>query len=147
MGAGEGSIQRHKRLKILLARSSRPQNARASMPAITVPLSEGHRPRRSIVIRVASIILLAFVIGWTLNLISRRLDRGPRPAGFARGLVQGAMMPAAMPNLLIGYDVAIYSANNNGIFYKLGYTMGVNACGAIFFGAFYWRVSRWGRVQ
>jgi hypothetical protein len=25
----------------------------------------------------------------------------------------------------------------------LGYTCGVNACGAIFFGWFFWRVSKW----
>jgi len=103
------------------------------------------RRRPSILIRVASIILLAFVIGWTLNRLAERLERSHRPAGFARGLLQGAMMPAAMPNLLIGHDVAIYSANNNGVFYKLGYTMGVNGCGAVFFGLFYWRIGRWRR--
>src|SRR5262245_429796 len=115
------------------------------MSAITVPISgpRPRRPKRSVISRFTSIVLLAFVIGWTLNQISRRLDRSHRPAGFTRGLVQGAMMPAAMPNLLVGYDVAIYSPNNNGIFYKLGYTVGVNTCGAVFFGAFYWRVNRW----
>jgi len=113
------------------------------MSAITLPVSEGHSRKRSLVIRIASIILLAFVIGWTLNRISLRLDRSQRPAGFARGLMQGAMMPAAMPNLIVGHDVAIYAANNNGVFYKLGYTMGVNSCGAVFFGAFFWRVNRW----
>lgn len=113
------------------------------MSAITLRVAEGHSRKRRLVIRVASIILLAFVIGWTLNQISLRLDRGQRPAGFARGLMQGAMMPAAMPNLIVGHDVAIYSTNNNGVFYKLGYTMGVNSCGAVFFGAFFWRVNRW----
>jgi hypothetical protein len=115
------------------------------MTAATTNDSSKPRRKHSILIRVASIILLAFIIGWTLNLLAVRLDRGHRPAGFARGLLQGAMMPAAMPNLLIGHDVAIYSANNNGVFYKLGYTMGVNGCGAIFFGLFYWRISRWRR--
>ena len=113
------------------------------MPAITAPDPEAHCAKRNVVLRIASIILLAFFIGWTLNHISRRLDRGMRPAGFARGLMQGAMMPAAMPNLLVGHDIAIYSVNNNGVFYKLGYTMGVNSCGAVFFGAFFWRVNRW----
>src|SRR5213083_3618842 len=92
------------------------------------------RARRSLVSRVAAILLLAFVIGWTLNRVAQQLDRNNRPAGFVRGLVQGALMPASMPNLLIGHDVAIYAENNNGVFYKLGYTMGVNGCGAIFFG-------------
>ena len=104
------------------------------------------RARRSLVSRVAAILLLAFVIGWTLNRVAQQLDRNNRPAGFVRGLVQGALMPASMPNLLIGHDVVIYAEkNNNGVFYKLGYTMGVNACGAFFFGMFYWRLKRWRR--
>ena len=99
---------------------------------------------RSLVSRLAAILLLAFVIGWVLNRVAQQLDRNHRPAGFVRGLVQGALMPAAMPNLLIGHDVAIYAERNNtGVFYKLGYTMGVNVCGAIFFGMFYWRLKRW----
>lgn len=93
--------------------------------------------------RFASIILLAFLIGTILNEISRRMEEARPIAGFARGVLQGALMPAAMPNLLVGRDVMIYSVNNNGLFYKLGYTMGVNACGAAFFGMFYWRFKKW----
>jgi hypothetical protein len=52
-------------------------------------------------------------------------------------------MPMAMPNLLVGRDVSIYSANNTGLSYKLGYTSGVNGCGAIFFGVVFWRFNRW----
>jgi len=118
------------------------------MSAITGSTSAPPRARRSLVSRLAAILLLAFVIGWTLNRVAQQLDRDNRPAGFVRGLVQGALMPASMPNLLIGHDVAIYAEkNNNGVFYKLGYTMGVNACGAIFFGLFYWRLKRWRRRQ
>ena len=51
-------------------------------------------------------------------------------------------MPISMPNLLFGHDVAIYAANNTGRTYKLGYTLGVNGCGLIFFGFFFWRVRR-----
>ena len=54
-------------------------------------------------------------------------------------------MPMAMPNLLVGRDLTIYSPNNTGLTYKLGYTTGVNGCGALFFGLFFWRVSRWRR--
>jgi len=111
----------------------------ATAADVTVPT----RPRWNWVPRLASIILLAFVIGWTLNRVTVVLDRSGRPAGFVRGLLQGALMPAAMPNLLIGHDVAIYAEKNTGVFYKLGYTMGVNICGAIFFGMFYWRLKRW----
>ena len=116
------------------------------MSATTINISTPPRARRSRATRLATILLLAFVIGWTLNRVAQQLDRSDRPAGFMRGLVQGALMPASMPNLLIGHDVVIYAEkNNNGVFYKLGYTMGVNACGAIFFGIFYWRLKRWRR--
>jgi hypothetical protein len=39
--------------------------------------------------------------------------------------------------------VKIYAEINNGVPYKLGYTVGVDVCGALFFGMFFWRVSRW----
>jgi hypothetical protein len=124
------------------------KHALAPMHATTANAAVPTRPRWNWVSRLASIILLAFVIGWTLNRVAVALDRSGHPAGFVRGLVQGALMPAAMPNLLIGHDVAIYAEKrNNGVFYKLGYTMGVNICGAIFFGIFYWRLKRWRNRQ
>ena len=48
-----------------------------------------------------------------------------------------------LANLLVGNDVIIYAQSNTGLTYKLGYTFGVNACGAIFFGFFFWRLNRW----
>jgi len=67
------------------------------------------------------------------------------PAGFFQGLLQGALMPCALPNLLVGNNVAIYAQNNTGLTYKLGYTVGVNTCGAVFFGLLFWRLGRWRR--
>ena len=93
--------------------------------------------------RLLFYLLLAAAIGWTLNRIGLSMQRSPRAAGFSRGIIQGALMPMAMPNLLVGNDVAIYSQNNTGVTYKLGYTLGVNGCGALFFGFFFWRVRRW----
>lgn len=92
--------------------------------------------------RLLTLAVLGFVIGWTLNHAEIYFARQQEPAGFLRGVVQGALMPIAMPNLIIGNDVAIYAANNNGRMYKLGYTMGVNGCGLIFFGFFFWRIRR-----
>ena len=57
-------------------------------------------------------------------------------------MVQGALMPITMPNLILGNDATIYAANNTGRNYKIGYTLGVNTCGLIFFGFFFWRVRR-----
>src|SRR5262245_10988983 len=94
-------------------------------------------------VRLLAVLLLAALIGVCLNRVSSSLEQSARPAGFSRGVVQGALMPMSLPNLLVGRDVAIYSQNNTGISYKLGYTTGVNGCGAIFFGLFFWRINRW----
>ena len=95
-----------------------------------------------IVSRVATFLAVAAVIGFTLNHVAASLERSAHPAGFARGLVQGALMPMSFPNLLVGRDITIYSQNNTGVSYKLGYTTGVNACGALFFGVVFWRFNK-----
>ena len=87
--------------------------------------------RRRLLLRVLGFLLLATCIGWALNQAGRLLEQHGKRAGFAMGIVQGALMPLALPNLAIGKDVTIYSANNTGRNYKLGYTMGVNVCGLI----------------
>lgn len=55
-------------------------------------------------------------------------------AGFWRGTLHGALMPVALPSLLVGKDVPIFTANNTGRSYKLGYIAGINLCGLLFFG-------------
>lgn len=101
------------------------------------------RRRRKILLRILTLLLVAAGVGWVLNRTTARLNEGTQPAGFGRGVLHGAMMPLALPNLLVGRDVNIYALNNSGRIYKLGYTVGVNGCGLIFFGFFFWRVSRW----
>ena len=45
--------------------------------------------------------------------------------------------------LLVGLSASTaYAQNNTGVNYKLGYTAGVNGCGTIFFGFFFWRLRR-----
>lgn len=51
-------------------------------------------------------------------------------------------MPCALPMLIIGKNVPIYAERNTGRNYDFGYTLGVNLCGAIFFGSVYWRLDR-----
>ena len=89
------------------------------------------------------ILIVATIMVGVVNRSSRRLDLSTAPAGFGRGLLHGALMPMALPNLVIGQDVTIYAPSNTGRFYKLGYTAGVNGCGALFFGMFFWRINRW----
>ncbi|MBA4147422.1 MAG: hypothetical protein H0X66_04850 [Verrucomicrobia bacterium] len=93
--------------------------------------------------RVVTLCLIAVCIGWTLHKIEAHLHASDKPAGFVHGMLHGALMPLALPNLLVGNDVSIYADTNTGRTYKLGYTVGVNACGALFFGVMYFRVSRW----
>jgi len=109
-----------------------------------LPLSESPMvPKWLRVIRtVATILVFAFIIGWFLQRSAEALNRTNERAGFGRGLLHGALMPLALPNLLVGKDVPIYAVNNTGVPYKLGYTAGVNVCGAIFFGTCFWRWSR-----
>jgi hypothetical protein len=92
--------------------------------------------------RLLTTLLAVAFVGWLARQAATAVDRSPSPAGFGRGVLQGALMPAALPNLLVGHDVTIYAQDNTGVGYKLGYTIGVNACGAIFFGIFFWRLNR-----
>lgn len=98
---------------------------------------------RRVMLRVVTVLCAMFCMGVLLHRISAALDRGHHPAGFLQGMLQGALMPAAWPNLIVGNDVTIYAQNNTGLGYKLGYTVGVNVCGAVFFGMFFWRLNRW----
>ena len=86
------------------------------------------------------------MFGFIVPTVIRTSFADKTPAGFSRGIAHGALMPLAMPQLLFGKDVAIYASENSGRYYKLGYTLGVNACGAVFFGFAYWRWNRWRRA-
>ena len=113
------------------------------MIATQVKPAEPSQTWRKILTRTGTILLVAFILGYGIRQASVALERSPKPAGFGRGMLQGAMMPCALPNLLLGRDVSIYNQNNTGVPYKFGYTCGVNACGAIFFGLFFLRLNRW----
>lgn len=94
-------------------------------------------------LRVVGIVICAMLAGWVLQQAVAAAERQEGEAGFAQGMLHGALMPCALPHLLMGRDVRIFAENNTGRTYKLGYTVGVNSCGAIFFGLFFWRVNRW----
>lgn len=118
--------------------TTQPSEEKAAGSAVAAPwmVKLGAILRRS-----AVAIALAFVLTQSMALANRKLKPG-EPAGFWYGMAQGAIMPASFPSLILGQDVTIYAAHNTGLGYKLGYTSGVNICGAIFFGMFYRRAKR-----
>lgn len=65
-----------------------------------------------------------------------------KTAGFGYGMLHGALMPIALPSLVIGKEVPIYDTDNSGRFYKIGYICGINLCGIAFFGPLFWRPNR-----
>ena len=96
-----------------------------------------------VLLRILVIVIVTYGFGWLMNESMVLTNKREEAAGFAAGMIHGALMPGAMPSLLFGRDIVIYAPRNNGRLYKLGYTFGVNACGALFFGTFYWRLHRW----
>ena len=72
---------------------------------------------RKLLKRTVWFLLLVFVLGYGMRHTSAALERNPAPAGFGRGMLQGALIPCALPNLLVGSDVSIYNEHNTGVPY------------------------------
>ncbi len=83
--------------------------------------------------RCGRLVLVGVLFGWLYAWGAPRFYSSQQP-GFAYGMVHGALMPMALPSLLLGKDVTIYAAQNTGRTYKLGYITGINVCGFVFFG-------------
>ena len=96
-----------------------------------------------VVRRIGTTLLVAYSIGRLSDLAMRADARVEDPPGFGRGMLHGALMPVAWPSLLMGHDQPIYAERNTGRLYKLGYSAGINICGAMFFGGLFWRFNRW----
>ena len=89
--------------------------------------------------KIAVTVLLGLLLGFGQAWMASRYYGPERMAGFHTGVIHGAVMPAALPALLMGKDVPIYAASNEGRPYKIGYILGINLCGTVFFGAAFWR--------
>jgi hypothetical protein len=94
---------------------------------------------KQLAVKIVGLILLTMVLGFGQGWAASRFYGTERVAGFYLGMIQGALMPAALPALLIGKDVPIYAPTNDGRLYKLGYILGINICGTFFFGVAFWR--------
>jgi hypothetical protein len=87
-------------------------------------------------------MIVSALFGWFYGWSSPRAFPKNKNFGFAYGVLHGALMPLALPSLLLGQDVEIFAADNSGRPYKIGYICGINVCGAAFFGPLFWRPKR-----
>ncbi len=97
----------------------------------------GTRPSwvKKLALKIATMVLLGVLLGFGYDWAAPRFYGPERLAGFRLGVLHGALMPVALPSLLMGRDVPIYAPLNTGRTYKLGYIAGINLCGLVFFGA------------
>ena len=90
---------------------------------------------KKIAVFAVTILLLSWLYGWA----SPRAYPTDRPLGFGHGVLHGALMPMALPSLVLGQNAPIFAANNTGRLYKIGYIVGINACGLLVFGSAFWK--------
>ena len=90
---------------------------------------------KEVTIKIVILVLLGAFLGLCQGWASSRLYSPTRLAGFHTGVVEGALMPAAMPSLLMGKDLPIYAPNNTGRGYNIGFLLGINTCGTVLLGA------------
>ena len=98
--------------------------------------------RQVLIIKMIALTVITLALGYTQHWASTRFYEPDRVAGFGTGLLEGALMPAALPGLLGGKDLPIYAPNNIGRGYKIGYILGLNSCGTFFFGVAFWQPRR-----
>ena len=94
---------------------------------------------KQLTIKFVSLTALGLLLGFGYDWAAPRFYGIEQAAGFRLGVLHGALMPTALPSLLLGRDVPIYASNSTGRTYKLGYIAGINLCGLIFFGSAFWR--------
>jgi hypothetical protein len=99
-------------------------------------------PAKIKLIRFILLTLISLVLGFTHSWAASRFYQPDYVAGFPAGLMEGALMPAALPGLVSGKDLPIYAPNNVGRGYKIGYILGLNTCGTLFFGVAFWQPRR-----
>ena len=97
---------------------------------------------KKLIAKAATLVAAGIVFGWVYACVAPTMFPREVEAGFGRGMAHGALMPMALPSLLMGQDVEIYAARNSGRAYKLGYIIGINLCGLVFFGSAFWRPAR-----
>lgn len=112
------------------------------MPATQAPIRIAGFPLTMLLRKAAVLVIVGLIFGWIYAWASPWAYPQEKRVGIVYGVAHGALMPMALPSLLMGKDVDIYAPNNSGRLYKVGYTIGINICGLIFFGSAFWRPAK-----
>jgi hypothetical protein len=97
---------------------------------------------KELTIKIVALTLLGVALGCAQGWASSRCYKPDHVAGFHLGVLHGILMPAALPGLLLGNNLPIYAPNNCGRTYNIGFAVGVNCCGTLFFGISFWQPRR-----
>jgi hypothetical protein len=118
------------------------QMADSAQATVTTTNLGSPSPKKVIIIKIILLTVISLGLGFTQGWASTRLYRPDYVAGFGTGMLEGALMPAALPGLVTGKDLPIYAPNNLGPPYKIGFILGLNTCGTFFFGVAFWQPKR-----
>src|SRR5277367_6500316 len=92
--------------------------------------------------KIAVFLSVSALVGLFYGWSSPRAFPKNKTFGFGYGMLHGALMPLALPSLLLGQNVEIFATDNSGRPYKIGFICGINLCGLSFFGPLFWRPGR-----
>src|SRR5277367_4249963 len=112
------------------------------MPSISDHVRIAAARRKWWIRKIATFLICSALLGWFYGWSSPRAFPKNKTPGFGYGMLHGALMPLALPSLLLGEDVEIFATDNSGRLYKIGYICGINVCGLSFFGPLFWRPRR-----
>ena len=95
-----------------------------------------------IVLKFVVMSIFVAILGCLQGWAAKNSYKPEQCADFKVGLLHGVLMPASFPTLILGHDIPIYAPNNTGKNYKIGYLLGLNTCGSMFFGLAYWGMGK-----
>jgi hypothetical protein len=110
----------------------------SEVPIAAEPFSK----TKVIVIKTVAMTVISLALIFAQGWAAPRYYQPDYRAGFFVGMLEGALMPAALPGLVGGKDVPIYAPNNEGRGYKIGFILGLNTCGTFFFWVMFWQPGR-----
>jgi hypothetical protein len=129
-------------LKFCLRAAVMENHAVVEMPTTSDPAPISTARRKLWLKKIVYFLSASLLLGWFYGWSSPRAFPKNTAFGFGYGMLHGALMPLALPSLLLGEDVEIFATDNSGRLYKIGYICGINVCGLSFFGPLFWRPRR-----